>query len=110
MNQAKYNEFTEFDLTEAETLSGQTLTTLQLQVLHNLRTTSARKKLALKFNPHDIALYQQQEAEITSEINLITYIIECHEIAMQITYTQNQEDQDYNPDSELPSPGGIFTS
>jgi len=75
------SKFVLFQLSQRDEKIGQQLTPLNKQVLHNLRTGYAEEKLALKFTPNDVLSFAQQEAELQGKILLLSYILECAEIA-----------------------------
>lgn len=116
MSTIKNSEFTEFELSDPETLAGQIYSVPQLQVLQNLRADFVREKLNLKFTPHDIQSYLQQEAEITGKIGTITYLIETSAFATTAVMTDlseaaeenKPEDGTYHSNPDKPLDGGIF--
>ncbi len=73
------NQISSYSLTEEEQGLGETLTTLQKQVIQNRIAMCAEEKLALTFDPTEPALYMQAEAEKRGEMNALLYMIELAE-------------------------------
>ncbi len=93
------NEFTQFNLTETEQLSGQIFSQSQLQVLQNLRAQYAVDKLNLKVIPNDYQAYVQQEAGLAGALSVLSYIIDCHHTALAIVMDSNSEIGETDVDS-----------
>lgn len=68
--------FTRYHLTSEEQLSGQTLTTSNLQLLQNYICDAAEEKLALKFDPTNPLVFAQREAELQGQIGILKMLIE----------------------------------
>jgi hypothetical protein len=81
------NQFTQYNLADAESLAGQTLSINQLMVLQNLRAEYALKKIALVYTPDAHQQYLQQEAEITGWLNCLNYIMDSNEAAREAIVT-----------------------
>lgn len=62
------NSFSSYFLTDDDTREGSILTTLQLQVIHNLMVHTAEHKLNLEIDPKNIEAYLQREASLAGEI------------------------------------------
>ena len=75
------NVFSTFDLTPQEQRVGEILSSLNLAVIHNLRSQKAEEKLRLTFTPADINTYIQREAELQGQIGILDYLIQCSEYA-----------------------------
>lgn len=75
------SKFVKFPVSDKEQILGQLLTNLNKQVLHNMRTEYAEEKLALKFTPNDVMTFAQQEAELQGKILILSYILDCAELA-----------------------------
>ena len=68
--------FTRYHLTSEELISGQTLTTPNLQLLQNYICDAAEEKLALKFDPTNPLVFAQREAELHGQIGILKMLIE----------------------------------
>lgn len=89
------NPFSQFELTDSEQISGQTLTTAQLMVIQNLRAEYAIKKINLTYTPNDHQVFLQQEAEIGGWLACLNYILASHESAQEqilSTISENKEE------------------
>lgn len=75
------NAFTSYELTDEEQLQGQILSQQQLQVFQNERARLAEEKLLLAIDPNDVLASAQAEAHKIGQLELITWIIECSEVA-----------------------------
>lgn len=75
--------FNEYKLSEAETLAAYDLPLLTIQLLHNLRTEAAMKRLNLVFDTNHPHEFIQQEACLKGQIGLIDYILDCVEATQQ---------------------------
>lgn len=78
------SKFVKFPLSDKDVMLGQQLTTLNRQVIHNLRTDLAEEKLALKFTPNDVLSFAQQEAELQGKILILSYILDCADAAQEL--------------------------
>lgn len=77
MAQQLPNQFTEYQLTESETLSGTILTPLQRFVLQNRLAEISKQRLTLEFNPVNSAQFIQDEAFLKGQISIITWQLEA---------------------------------
>lgn len=82
--------FSSYTLTQEEQLAGETLSALSIQVLHNLRSRLAEQKLYLPFTPNDVLAYAQQEAFLTGQLELLTFLIDSAEAANSHQVTQGE--------------------
>lgn len=89
--QKYHNTFTTYTLSEAETREGHKLNTLTVAVIHNLRTSIAEEKLALKVNPESINTFLQQEAYLAGQLEILNYILQCNEESQQYHHITTQE-------------------
>jgi hypothetical protein len=77
------NQFTQFQLSDEEELSGMTMSHTQLMVIQNLRAEYSIRKLNLVYTPDAHQQYLQEEAEISGWLNCLNYIMDCNENARQ---------------------------
>lgn len=82
------NTFLSYKLSPEEEAAGRTLTLNNIAVLHNERSRIAEQKISLKFNPSEPLQFAQQEAYLSGQVELITYLLEMHHVAT-------------NPDTQL---------
>lgn len=68
--------FTRYHLTSEEQISGQTLTTSNLQLLQNYICDAAEEKLALKFDPTNPLVFAQREAELQGQLGILKMLVE----------------------------------
>jgi hypothetical protein len=106
MSIIKVNVFSEFELTEAETLAGQHFTITQVQVIQNLRAKIAAEKLALKLDATNIVDFAQKEASLSGQLDILGYILDCHNTATESILQTNQEEP--QPDTITYSSSNIF--
>lgn len=85
--------FSRFILTEPEEISGSTLTSTNIAMLHNYRTDAAEQKLALKLDPSKIQEFVQNEAYLAGKIEFITTLLEADKAAQQYHVIQTQQNQ-----------------
>lgn len=71
------NQFSSYELTEQEQLSGTILTFEQKMVLQNQLSMISSEKLALIANPNNYSEYIQQEAYKAGQITAIQYMLDC---------------------------------
>jgi hypothetical protein len=83
------NSFTQYALTEEQTLQGSILTPLQVMVIHNQLTAIAEEKIGIKFDPDNIYTFAQQEAELTGQIGILRYLLETSELASKSVSADN---------------------
>ena len=87
------NSFTSYDLTPDEQLQGSILNTLQLQVIHNHLADYAEQKIALGYDPEHSLLFLQDEASLAGKIDILNYLIDASEAALDaLNPTFNQDD------------------
>lgn len=68
--------FTRYHLTSEEQISGQTLTTPNLQLLQNYICDAAEEKLSLKFDTLNPMQFAQREAELQGQIGILKMLVE----------------------------------
>lgn len=73
------NTFTSYKLTEKEQRDGALLSSLNVAVLQNLRSSIAEEKLNLVFTPNDVLSFTQQEAHLKGQLDILNYILASHE-------------------------------
>jgi len=76
------NSFTTYKLEVRDALEGSIYSGVQLQVLHNLRSSYAEEKIALDYDPEHPTHFAQQEAGLKAQIQLITYLIDTSEASL----------------------------
>ncbi len=84
------NEFSSYELSDAEALQGAVLTVTQKQVIQNDISSYASEKLALELdmtNPH---LFIQQEAKLAGQIQALSYRLTCSQTAEEELLYQAQ--------------------
>ena len=67
--------FVRHKLTQEEYDQARALSPYTRALLQNLLSLAAEQKMNLVFTPNDINTYLQQEAELTGQINVLTYIL-----------------------------------
>lgn len=72
------NTFSSFALSADEQKAGQTLTSLNVAVLQNQRSSIAEEKLALAFDPANPQAFMQQEAYLKGQLDILNYILAAH--------------------------------
>lgn len=75
--------FQSFKLSAQEESLGQQLTSLNVAVIHNLRSTIAIEKIHLDFDPAKMQEFIQQDAYKRGQIEMLTYLLDCNESATQ---------------------------
>lgn len=88
------NQFSQFELTEAEQLAGQHLSISQLQVLQNLLADISIEKTNLTYDAHNHQGWLQSEAELTGKIGMLKYIIECSHAATEAILNRSTDSND----------------
>ncbi len=90
----KVSQFSQYELTESETLAGSILSQEQIYVIQNLISSIAAEKLALKFTPESPLEFAQREAELQGQIGILTYLLDVSE------NTTNAVNHRFNPTEE----------
>lgn len=75
------NQFTQYELTEAEQLAGQCLNTNQKQVIQNMLAAYSVQKINLLYTPQDPMGFMQAEAELTGQIGILKALLEASDEA-----------------------------
>ena len=88
MSQKLLTPFESFSLTEEESKSAMSLSHLQMQNMHNLRTTYMLQKVGLSVDTKDMTSYLQQEAYLRGQIDILTYLIETSQVVQNPTEPQ----------------------
>lgn len=70
------NTFSSYELQDKEQLQGLLLTSLQRQVIHNMRTGIAEEKLVLTYDPKEPQTFVQQEAYLRGQLDAFTYLLD----------------------------------
>lgn len=82
--------FESFTLTEEESKSAMSLTQLQMQNVHNLRTSYMLQKVGLSIDTKDVTSHIQQEAYLRGQIDILTYLLEMSQVVQNPTETQDE--------------------
>lgn len=85
--------FSKFQLTDVELLEGTLLNTNQKAVIQNLLADTVADKILLKFDPDNIAAFQQREAELQGQIGILQYLIATSDEAEEMIRTNNLNQQ-----------------
>ena len=85
--------FSRYSLTDAELLEGTLLNSNQKAVVQNLLADSVEEKILLKFDPMNIAAFQQREAELQGQIGILKYLIAISEETEEVIRTKNLNQQ-----------------
>ena len=85
------NDFSSWNLTEAEVLEGSILTITQKQVIQNLLSTVAAEKINLQFDPESPDGFIQKEASLQGQLSILRFLLESSDDA------QLQLNQHINP-------------
>ena len=88
------NQFSQFDLTEAESLAGQCLSITQQQVIQNMLAGLSIEKTNLLYPANNHMGYVQQEAELTGKIGILRQLLDNSAQATDeiLNAAQNQQD------------------
>ncbi len=78
------NSFQVFELSDTEIATGSIFSNLQIQVLQNRRALVAEEKIALDYDPENPGNFIQQEAAKKAELQLLTYLIDCSNAALEV--------------------------
>ena len=77
------NAFSTYHLDDGEQIEGQILTITQAHVIQNMLAASAQEKLALEYDSSEPLLYAQQEAYKRGQIELLQFILDASEAAVE---------------------------
>lgn len=91
MPQLNSSTFTSYTLTEEESRKGAMLSSLNVACIQNLRCQLAEEKLNLPFTPHDVASYQQQEAHLKGQLDILAHLLALNEDAQQYHHIEIKE-------------------
>jgi len=83
MSHPQPNVFTTYKLSEDEQRNGSALTSLNVSVLQNLRSSIAEEKLNSVFTPNDVLSFTQQEAYLKGQLDILAYILAANEESQQ---------------------------
>ena len=86
------NTFTSYQLSEEDSRNGAMLTSLNVAVIQNLRSSIAEEKLRLPFTPNDVLTYSQQEAHLRGQIDILTHLLDLNEDAQQYQHIINVQE------------------
>lgn len=86
------NPFQAWVLSGEETLQGQILTSLQKQVIQNERAALANRRISLKFDPEHPLKFQQEDAELQGQIDILSYLLEMSSAAETIVNQGRQSE------------------
>lgn len=75
------NDFSSYNLTEAETLEGSILTITQKQVIQNQLATVAAEKINLQYDPQSPDGFLQREASLQGQLGILRFILESSDAA-----------------------------
>jgi len=81
--------FTRYALTEQEHIEGCLLNANQKAVIQNLTADIAEEKLLLKFDPSNVAAYQQREAELQGQIGILKFLLAASDEAEETIRNSN---------------------
>ncbi len=73
--------FQSWEMSRQEYLTGSILTTLQIQCIQNQIVQIAHEKTMLKFDPNNVLVYAQQEAELQGKLLALQYLLSLSEEA-----------------------------
>lgn len=82
MSSNVFQIFADRKLSDAETLSAQSLSRLTVLWLQQELIMACRERLSLSFDPSNQLVFLQREAELKGQIGVLTYLLECSERAV----------------------------
>jgi hypothetical protein len=91
MPNPKLNTFSSYNLTEDEEKSGSQLSSLNVAMIQNLRSSIAEEKLNLVFTPNDVLSYTQQEAYLKGQLDILSFLLNQNEDSQQYHHITTQE-------------------
>jgi hypothetical protein len=86
------NTFSSYNLTEQELKLGAQLSSLNVAVIQNLRSTIAEEKLNLVFTPNDVLSYTQQEAYLKGQLDILQHLLTSNEDSQQFHTINTQQE------------------
>ncbi len=86
------NTFSSYTLNEQEVKLGSQLTSLNVAVIQNLRSTIAEEKLNLVFTPNDVLSYTQQEAYLKGQLDILQHLLTTNEDSQQYHTINTQQE------------------
>lgn len=75
------NDFSSYELTQAEELEGSILTITQKQVIQNQLAVVAAEKINLRFDPASPEHFIQLEASLQGQLSILRFILESSDAA-----------------------------
>lgn len=87
------NQFSQFNLSDHEVLTGQTMNHYQKQVIQNMLADYSIEKISLVYTPDNHLGFVQAEAELAGKIGVLKYILECSNSATAEILNRAQTDQ-----------------
>lgn len=84
MSQVSKSLFTRFEFNSREEyLAAVTFTDLNIMYIQNRIAEAAEEKVRLTYDPNNPSAFMQREAELQGHINVLTSMLNEHEIAVQ---------------------------
>jgi hypothetical protein len=75
-------------LSPSDTIAGSILNSMQIAVLHNMRSDIAEQKLNLAFTPNDVLGFTQQEAFLSGQLSMVSTLIDSSDAAQKEVLTK----------------------
>lgn len=75
------NEFTQYEQSDQEQLSGAVLTTTQKQCIQSQIAMIAQTRLSLVPDPNNYAVFIQTEAHYKGQMDALKYLLDCSDSA-----------------------------
>jgi hypothetical protein len=75
-------------LSPSDTIAGSILNSMQIAVLHNMRSDIAEQKLNLTFTPNDVLGFTQQEAFLSGQLSMVSTLIDASDAAQKEVLTK----------------------
>jgi len=91
MPNPKLNTFSSYNLTQEEEKSGSQLSSLNVAMVQNLRSSIAEEKLNLVFTPNDVLSFTQQEAYLKGQLDILSFLLNQNEDSQQYHHITSQE-------------------
>jgi len=79
--------FNQYELTDEESKSGHILTESNKAVIQNLIAAAANSKINLVLDTKDLNGYMQQESFLKGQIEILTYLLDMHDMQFQSIQT-----------------------
>ncbi len=90
MSHKTITPFESFILSEEESKSAMSLSQLQMQNMHNLRTEYLLQKVGLSIDTKDMTSHIQTEAYLRGQIDVLTYLLEMSQVVQTTQNDQNE--------------------